>query len=151
MKIILLWLIFLSTALPQKWWMIDEEEVISSLNTESFANGSNSNFDYDVFTGATAKGFTASVVSVSGAYVEFRPKTNFEANTNYTMVYDLIVNAGVPPDIKERVSVSLLVSLVAGTNQTTSITTTGAFSVLYVAHNAGETADFILSNVVIYK
>ena len=122
----------------------------SSLNTDTFINSGNASFDYDTFSGATATGFTASTVSVNGGYVTFEPTANFSANNIYLLTYDLVVNSGTAPYVKEVVSdVNQLALLVAGTDNTIQITTTSSFDFLYISHDAGATADFVISNVSI--
>lgn len=120
-------------------------------NTGTFTNAGNTDYNYNTFTGATTTGFTASGVSANGAYVLFQPSASFIPNARYMLRYDLVVDSGTAPYIKYGVSPGVLPQiLTVGTNQYI-FTTPSNYENLYVSHDAGQTADFILSNVRIYR
>jgi len=125
----------------------DDEIDDTALNTNTVTNSGNTSFDYDNFSGASATGFTADTVSANGAYVNLQLIANFVASKHYRIYYNLVINAGTAPYVKEVTGSPDLGQLSAGTGLYLDFVTTDAFSELYLAHKAGETADFIISNI----
>jgi hypothetical protein len=119
-----------------------------TLNTDTIIT---TGIPYSTFSGASATGLTAARSGAGEAYAQLMPTTAYKNNKRFRVKYDLAVTSGTPPVIKEIPSAGYLAVLSAGTGNTVEFSTTGAGSVFYIAHLAGETANFTISNIVLTK
>lgn len=120
----------------------------TTLNTDTIVNSGSGAHDYNTFANATATGFDGAGVSASGAFAAIQPNIT-TASKNFVIVYDLVINSGTAPYIKDTTSSTTLVQLETGTGKIARFTTSAAPEKIYISHNAGETADFEISNIKI--
>ena len=118
-----------------------------ALNTAAFTNSGNPTYDYNTFTGAIATGFTASGVSAGGSYASFQPIADIVVNKTYIITYDLVINSGTAPYLKEAVNSLVQFGQLSSGVGNVIYAYKSIVGDLWLSHNAGETADFILSNV----